>query len=77
MKLFRLPLLVLFAYAFILMGCGQKGPLYLPEKQTAPKIEIEPTASKTDTNTQDSNKDQTTQQTGGQESSSSEPDEVK
>lgn len=78
MKLFRLPLLILFAFAFTLMGCGQKGPLFLPEKQTVPKIEVEPTTQKADTPSQDVNTDKTTQQTSGQQSSSSAvTDEVK
>lgn len=42
MKLLRLPILIVVTYAFVLMGCGQKGPLYLPEKQTAPVITTEP-----------------------------------
>lgn len=42
MKLLRLPIVIVVTYAFVLMGCGQKGPLYLPEKQTAPVITTEP-----------------------------------
>lgn len=43
MKLLRLPFIAMFAYAVALVGCGQKGDLYLPEKQTPPKIVAEPT----------------------------------
>ncbi|QQP85944.1 lipoprotein [Entomomonas asaccharolytica] len=43
MKLLRLPIVIVVTYAFALTGCGQKGPLYLPEKQTAPLITTEPT----------------------------------
>lgn len=57
MKLLRLPIVIVLTYAFILMGCGQKGPLYLPEKQSAPIISSEPTQnsganSQTSTTTQ-------------------------
>lgn len=34
MKLFRLPVFVIIGYALVLLGCGQKGPLTLPEKQS-------------------------------------------
>lgn len=43
MKVLRLPVLTLIAYVFVLMGCGQKGPLYMPDKQTPPVITTEST----------------------------------
>lgn len=43
MKVLLLPVLALIGYVFVLMGCGQKGPLYMPDKQTPPVITTEAT----------------------------------
>lgn len=61
MKLLHLPILIVLAYASVLMGCGQKGPLYLPEKQTAPVITTEP-AQTNDANSQATTKTEHTEE---------------
>lgn len=52
MKIFCLPMLILAAFMFVLLGCGQKGALYLPEKQSPPKIEAESTPAEVNNKTQ-------------------------
>lgn len=38
MKSLLLPITVLVSTLFVVTGCGQKGPLYLPEKQAQPIV---------------------------------------
>lgn len=57
MRIFHLPALILFICSSLLIGCGQKGPLYLPEKQSAPKIEAEAPTSKANKEVNKTSKD--------------------
>lgn len=36
LRYFKLPAIVVIVMALLLVGCGKKGPLYLPDRAPAP-----------------------------------------
>lgn len=63
MKRSFLSIIVLTASFFMLSACGQKGPLYLPEKQQAPIInQTNETTTTQPTDTQETKETKASQQ---------------